>query len=180
MDEGSMSDQQATAETSVSQAKGEIIKESKRIEEDTLFSSKGHFFTAGFWSNFHLWIGLPTAVLAAVAGGVAWDGHTTVAGAIAIAVAGLTAVATFTNPNDKANAHLTAGNNYDALRNRARIFWTIDCWQETSERVLTEKLKDMSEEKNKLNRSCPQIPRWAHRRAQRGIEAGEAKHAVDK
>jgi hypothetical protein len=175
-----MTDEQTTSETSVSQAKDEIIKESKRIEEDTLFSSKGHFFAAGFWSNFHLWVGLPTAVLAAVASGVAWDGYGAVAGAMAIAVAGLTAIATFTNPNDKANAHLVAGNNYDALRNRARIFWTIDCWQETSERVLTEKLKDMSEEKNKLNRSCPQIPGWAYRRARQGIEGGEAEHATDK
>lgn len=61
--------QLATAETPVSKTKEEIIKESKRIEEGLLYSSKGHFAAAHFWNNFHLWIGIPMVLLSAIAGG---------------------------------------------------------------------------------------------------------------
>lgn len=169
-----------TGEIPASRAKDEIVKEAKRIEEDTLYSSKGHFAASYFWSNFHLWMGVPTAVLAGIVAALALSGEGLVGGAVAIVIAGLTAITTFINPNEKASAHLAAGNNFDALSNRARIFWTIDCWQEDSDRVLTEIVKDLSNQKAKLNMSSPQIPGWAYRKGRKGIEAGEAQHAVDK
>jgi hypothetical protein len=173
----------STAELTVSRAKDEIIKEAKRIEEDALYSSKGHFAAAQVWSNFHLWVGLPTALLAGVAAVSAlsqFDSRGIAAGIISIAVGGLTAVNTFMNPNERASIHLNAGNNYDALMNRTRIFWTIGCWLGESDDVLTSRLKDLSDEKDKLNKSCPQIPGWAYKAAKRGILAGEAVHSVDK
>ena len=47
--------------------KDNILKEARRIEEDSLYSAKGQFVAANFWTNFHLWIGVPTAILAAIA-----------------------------------------------------------------------------------------------------------------
>ena len=38
--------------------KEKIIKEARRIEEDLLYSSKGHFYAAQFWSKFHLVVGV--------------------------------------------------------------------------------------------------------------------------
>ena len=128
-----MSLQSSTSENLVSNTKEEIIKEAKRIEESTLYSAKGHFAAARFWTNFHLWIGLPTAVLAGIAAASAlaqFDHSNIVAGILSIIVAGLSAVMTFLNPNEKANVHLSSGNNYDALQNKTRIFWTIDCWRD--------------------------------------------------
>ena len=49
-----------------------------------------------------------------------------------------------------------------------------------SEQVLTERLKDLAHQKEKLNRGCPQIPSWAYERARKGIEAGEGGYTVDK
>lgn len=173
----------STAERSFSKTKDEIIKEAKRIEEGLLYSSKGHFAAAHFWSNFHLWVGIPVVVLSAVAGVSAlsqFDYKHVVAGLISIAVAALSGVMTFLNPNEKASAHLNAGNNYDSLQNKIRIFWSIDCWREESEQVLTEKLKYFSEQKDKLNQSCPQIPRWAYKIAKKGINEGEGNYTVDK
>jgi predicted DNA binding CopG/RHH family protein len=63
---------------------------------------------------------------------------------------------------------------------KARMFWTIECWQEESEAILTQKLKDLSEERNRLNRECPQVPRFAYLKAKRGITNGEATYEVDK
>jgi hypothetical protein len=178
-----MDKQATTAEKPVSKTKDEIIKEAKRIEEALLYSSKGNFTTARFWSSFHLWIGIPMVLMSAVAGASAlaqFDKNHFVAGILSILIAALSGVMTFLNPNAKAGAHLNAGNKYDSLMNKARIFWSIDCWQDESEQVLTEKLKYISEQKDNLNQTCPQPPKWAYKIAKRGIEAGEGDYKVDR
>ena len=83
--------------------------------------------------------------------------------------AGLAAVQTFLNPNEKSAAHLNAGNSYDALNGKVRIFWTVECWEAHPDRVLTEKLKNFASEKERLNWACPQIHSWAYRRAGVGL-----------
>ncbi|MDD3437568.1 MAG: SLATT domain-containing protein [Candidatus Gastranaerophilales bacterium] len=175
--------QPTTAEKPVSKTKDEIIKEAKRVEECLLYSSKGHFAASYFWGNFHLWIGVPVVLLSAVAGASAlsqFDPKHVIAGLISILVAALSGVMTFLNPNEKASVHLNAGNNYDSLMNKVRIFWSIDCWRDESEQVLTEKLKYISEQKDKLNQSCPQVPRWAYNIAKKGIRDGEGDYTIDK
>lgn len=162
--------------------KEKIIEEAKRIEEDSLYSAKGHFYAGQFWVNIHLWIGVPAAILAAIAGASAlsqFDYHNVIAGVLSIMVAALTAVATFLNPNEKANMHQVAGNNYNSLRNRARIFSEIEIENITDEKLLVKELKGLNSERDKLNKESPQIPRWAYKKARRGIKEGEASYRVD-
>jgi hypothetical protein len=177
-----MDNQPTTGEIPVSKAKDEIIKEAKRIEEALLLSSKRHFEAARVWSGFHLLLGIPVVAVSAVAGATAFaqfDVNHVIAGVLSLAVAGLTSVMTFLNPNAKAAAHQSAGNKYDSLMNKVRMFWCIDCWRGESEEVLTERLKYFSEQKDNLNLSCPQTPHIAYLLARRGIAAGEAKYRVD-
>ncbi len=172
-----------TAERAVSKTKKEIIKEAKRIEESLLHSSKGHFAAAHTWSHFHLIIGIPMVLLSGIAGAsalVQFDPSHVYAGSISILVAALSGVMTFLNPNEKTSIHLEAGNDYDSLMNKVRIFSSIDCWRDESEQVLTEKLKYFSEQKDNLNKKHPQIPFWAYFRAKRGIKNGEGDYMVDK
>jgi len=174
-------DKQFTSETSVSKTKQEIIKEAKRIEESTLFSSKGHFVAARIWTNFHFIVGIPIVTLAAVAASLSkLNEYQAAAGILSIVVAALSAVQTFLNPNDRSSRHLNAGNNYDALQNKVRVFWTIECWQDNSDKALTEKVKEFSNQKEKINHSSPQVPYWAYKIAKSGILAGEASYQVDK
>ena len=175
--------QPTTAEMAVSKTKEEIIKEAKRIEEALLYSSKGHFSASHIWGKFHLWIGIPMVLLSSVAGASAlsqFDPTHIIAGLCSILVVALSGVMTFLNPNEKVGAHLNAGNNFDSLMNKVRMFWCIDCWRDESEQVLTEKLKYFSEQKDKLNQTCLQIPRWAFKMAKRGIKDGEGDYIVDK
>lgn len=163
--------------------KDNIIKEARRIEEDTLYSAKGQFIAANFWTKFHLWMGVPTAILAAIAGASAlsqFENHNIVAGILAIMVAALTAVTTFLNPNEKANSHLNAGNKYNSLRNKARIFCEIDSCEETSIQELIKQLKELAKQRDELNQNSPQIPKKAYEKAKKGIEEGEADFKVDK
>jgi hypothetical protein len=172
----------ATAETVVSKTKNEIIKEAKRIEEALLFSSKGHFAAADFWTNFHLYIGIPMVLISAFAGAAAlaqFDPNHIYAGISSIIVAVLSGLLTYLNPNEKAAKHLSDGNDYDSLMNKVRIFWSIDCWGADSEQVLTKRLKDFSEQKDKLNKGSPQIPGWAYNRTKKGISDGQGDYTVD-
>ena len=160
-----------------------IINEAKRIEENCLHTSKSHFVVAHFWTKFHLLMGIPTAVLAAIAGTIAFASFkygNSIAGVLSIIVTILSAVATFLNPKECSNTHLTAGNNYDSLLTRVRIFWTIDCRREESIDILSDKLKDFAVERDRLNRDCPQPSKWAYKKAKKGIEEGEAKYQIDK
>ena len=171
-----------TGEKPVSKTKDEIIKEAKRIEEACTYSAKGHFEAARFWSNFHLYLGIPIVVFSAVAGATALSQFVNskiIAGLLSILVAVLSGLMIFLNPNEKSGTYLNAGNNYDSLQNKVRMFWSIDCWREKSDDILTEKLRYYSEQKDKLNQACPQIPWFAYQSAKRGIERGEANYKVD-
>jgi hypothetical protein len=178
-----MTTEETTTEKAVSVPKKEIIKEAKRIEENCLHTSRSHFKAAQFWTNFHLWMGIPTVILAGIAGTLAFADfrhHDTYAGILAMVIVVFTSVTTFLNPKERANIHLTSGNNYDSLLSRVRIFHTIDCRTENPEELLADRLKSFADERDRLNRDCPQPPKWAHERAKKGINEGEADYKVDK
>lgn len=175
-----------TSELPPSKVREEIIREAKRLEESTLFSMKGHHTAASGWSNRHLWLGLPVVVISALVGAATFSQYAetypevkVIAGLLSLAVAILSGITTFLNPNDRENSHLTAGHAFDKLNNDARLFWSVDCWQGDSDAVLTSQLKELVEQKNQLNANSPQVPNWAYRKAKAGIVAGEAKFEVD-
>lgn len=175
-----MDTQLTTAEIPITITKEAIIREAKRIEESCLYTSKGHLVASSFWNNFHLWIGVPTTIIALVAGILSFSKDYINVGILSIIVAILTSLSTFLNPKERANSHFAAGNNHDSLLTKARIFWTIECKRENSVEILESKLKDLSGQRERLNRDCPQIPKWAYKKAKKGIEDGEANYVVDK
>lgn len=158
----------------------ELIGEAGRIEEDAIHSAKGHFEGSDIWAYRNLCIGLPTTILAGVAGVTALTNHPIVGGILALLVAGSSAVQTFLNPADRSAAHLKAGNAYKALQNDARIFRSIDCVQRVTDPKLIAELKALNDRRNALNVESPQFSRTAFERARKGIKAGEATYAVDK
>lgn len=171
-----------TGERPISRPKQEVIKEAQRIEESLLHSSKGHYAAASRWAGFNMIVGLSMAIISAVAGAAAlqaWDTTGLVAGICSFFVVVLSSLMTFLNPNDRASAHRNAGHSYDALMNKVRIFYTIECWRTEAEDILADKLVQLSTSKDELNAKCPQIPRWAYKKAKKGIDAGEGAYAVD-
>jgi hypothetical protein len=162
--------------------KPRIVDEAKRIEEDSVYSAKGHFEAARKWRRVHRCLGLPAVVLAALSGVSAltqFEGHEIITAFMAILVTALTAVITFLNPNEKACSHQDAGNRYNALKNSVRIFREIDIENTGSIDDLTKELKKFSKVRNELNQNTLQIPRDAFERAKRGIERGEVDYKVD-
>src|SRR5215475_6229450 len=93
----------------------EIIREAKRLEENSLYSCKGHHYAARGWRNRHLWLGIPTVVIAAIVGAAAFSQYAKeyplvaiLGGFLSIVVAVLSGITTFLNPNELQAAHLTA------------------------------------------------------------------------
>jgi hypothetical protein len=161
--------------------KESIKNEIKRVEEDSLYSSKGHFVAAGRWNRLSICLGLPVAVLSAVGGASAFgsfDNHAVVAGVISIVVTVLVAANTFLDPGKKSQVHFQYGNNYNALRNKARILAEIKSSGLSSEELMVE-LETLNEQRDEFNSSAPQIPFWAFTKARAGIEEGQAEYKVD-
>ncbi len=173
----------STGERPVSLARDKIIAEAKRLEEAVLYSAKGHFEAERGWSKVHVCLGIPLVLFAAAASAsflAKIDDSGIIASSLSFIVLLLSAVTTFMNPQDKVTAHHTAGSAYDALLSTVRIFHTIECATEPDDGILTARLKAYTDQKSRLNESCPAPPRWAYQRAKKGIEDGEASYAVDR
>lgn len=153
--------------------------EAFRVEEDALYSARAHFEAASQWDHIHYRMGVPTTVLAAVAGGSAIAEYTVIAAVVGICVTVLSALSVFLNPSERSAQHHNAGTRFNEVRNLARVFREIDAQTAVGEASLVDRLKALGAQRDELNKASPQIPRWAFERARRGIEAGEASHAVD-
>lgn len=167
--------------------KDNLILEARRIEEDALYSSKGHYAAADRWRSLHLWIGVPTAVLTGLAGLVIVGAPSEVQGIpvdlvfglVAIAGAVSTAVMTFLGPEKRSTAHHTAADRYNALKGRARRFRDIDALRSFTDEELSDRLESLIAERDSLNQSSPLIPARAFNQAKKNIEAGQATYEVD-
>lgn len=161
--------------------RGAVVDELRRIEEDVLYSSKGHFNATERWKTLNFALGVPTAVMSGLAGASAlsqFDHHNVVAGVLALLVAAVTAVITFLNPSEQSVTHKGFGNRYNALKNRCRVAANVDSRQ-VSVDELRQRLDELSAERDQLGADAPGIPRWAFTKARRGIEQGEAQYKID-
>lgn len=156
-----------------------IVTEVLRIEEDTLYSAKGHLEAARLWSSAHFYIGIPTTLIAAIAGVTALKSQPIVAAVLAMTVAASSALLTFLNPRERGATHLRAGNLYKALSNDARIFREVRCRQIDADAVLAKELDNLNSRRSKLNEESPPISRRAFKRGRQGIQDGEATYDAD-
>lgn len=154
----------------------EYQKEGARIEEDSIHSAKGHYNTSDRWRHVHLWIGIPNAILAAVAGLKAFEGADIMAGTLALIVAAIAALYTFLNPGDRASTHRRCAGEYLSLRNQSRIFVNITSRSSDSDHEIKTRFEELVSKRDNLNATSPQIPDWAFKKAKSGIDAGEATY----
>lgn len=175
----------STSEAAPSKARAEIAIEASRIEEGALFSSKRHFETARIWSWFHWITGLPLVILAALGNAnpdtlAVVDSIAEVSKYIPLSLLLLSVLSTFFDAQKKMVAHHATGNAYDALMTEVRIFRTIGCASDESDKVLTAQLENLSNQKNRLNETSPATPWLAYQLAKFGIWRGQGEYAVDK
>lgn len=134
-----------TGTTSVDQVKiSALRREAERLEEDTLYSSKGHFNAEDTWVRRHYWLGVPATVLGAVAAATLIKNQPDLATVFTLLASLLTGLMTFLKPNERAALHRAAAGQFLALRNEARFFREIERLESDRLDELPARLKALS------------------------------------
>jgi hypothetical protein len=156
-----------------------LADEARRIEEDTEHSFKGHYNAAARWARYHLWIGSPSALLAAIAGVAAFKDQPELAFALALVSTAFTTVLTFLKPSERSEIHKTVAGQYQALRNQARIFREIDLMDGMSPDEAKARLLELARARDELNQTAPDPGRRNYELAKQDIDSGRARYRVD-
>jgi hypothetical protein len=160
--------------------KEKISTELLRMEEDCAHSAKAHFNACVRWTRWNYAFGIPSVILSAAAGAAFFKDYATIAGMMSSAVTVLTALMTFLKPSERSSEHKNSGDQYLSLRNDARVFREIEMIQVADEAAAIAGMNGFTTRRNELNQASPQFSNGDFERARRGINAGEALHAVDK
>src|SRR5204863_6141172 len=102
-----------------------VATEAKRIERETRSAALAHRMATSAWRRIYFVLGVPTTVLAAVAGASALAHYRVVAAVFALSAAVASALMTFMNPAGQVADHRKAGSRYQAIGNRARLLWQV-------------------------------------------------------
>lgn len=156
-----------------------LVAECRRIEEDAEHSSKGHYNAGDRWGRYHLFIGLPAAIVAAIAGAAAFKDCPELAGSLALVSTALTTVLTFLKPSERAEMHKSVGSQYHALRNQTRIFREIELSDGLDAETAKGRLLELARIRDELNAASPGIPRRDYEKATQDIDAGRSRYRVD-
>jgi hypothetical protein len=163
----------------MSEVVARLAAEAARIEEDTEHSFKSHYNAAARWAGYHLWIGLPSALVAALAGAAAFKSQPELAGALALVSTALTTVLTFLKPSERAELHKAVAGQYQALRNQARVFREIGLMDDVTHDEAKTRLFELVKARDDLNQGSPGIARRDYELAKKDIDGGRARYRVD-
>ncbi|NVK36168.1 MAG: SLATT domain-containing protein [Rhodobacteraceae bacterium] len=154
-----------------------VTEEARKLTVDVLYSEKGHFAAASFWSKLYFCLGLPAAVLAAAAGAIFFGkSDDLIPGLFAFGAAILTAVTTFLNPQERADKHHLAGIQYSNLRRELRQFVQIELNSEIDSDKKQEKLKKFTKQIHSVQSQSPAIPYFSWKSAKKMLQQGSAEY----
>ncbi|MBA5249072.1 MAG: SLATT domain-containing protein [Gammaproteobacteria bacterium] len=156
-----------------------IKKECLRIEEDAVYSAKGHYNASDFFKKVHYFIGIPMVFFSAWAGVDVFNNNANYAGYLAFFTATLAALQTFISPDDKAVKHKNSGDEFNSLKNNTRMLREIEI-NILPEKKRLEKIRSLSNKRDELNKISLQIPKYAFKKAKKGIDEGQAEYLADK
>jgi len=161
--------------------KKEIKIECKRMEEDSLHTSRNHFISGNFWRSIYLFFGITNTLVAALAGSIAlyFEEEITLVAFLAIIVAIISGIITFLNPSEKASKYKSKGDEFLALRSEFRIFRNIDILNLEDINEIKAKFDFLVNKKNQLTKSSLPISKRHYEKAKKGIENGEAEYEAD-
>jgi hypothetical protein len=154
--------------------------ELSRIEEAAMYAGQAQFEQAKYWRAVNLCLGVPAAILAAIAGGTALASTAgrVPAGIVALVAAGLSAITTTLNAAQRTEQAQAAGNLYLALQSDARIAREADLPRQSFDDA-REVLAELRKRQDDINASSALPARFAYWRAKKNIESGGQSYAVD-
>jgi hypothetical protein len=137
--------------------------EANEMESVCKRRSLGHRRACNSWNTVNYLLGLPSTVLAAVAGTASFvAGHHVLAGVLALSAAVLSGLSTFLNPAQNARLHQHAAASYGALQGQFRRFSSIDLLLPGEDVAgLDAELNAAVSKFNEVDAASPPIPAWA-------------------
>ncbi|SKB11415.1 conserved hypothetical protein [Planktothrix sp. PCC 11201] len=131
--------------------------------------SQAHIDVSIRWSTAHLYIGIPSTILAAIASVQAINSlggeYQLLSVVIAVLVAILAPLLTFLDPNGRANNHLNASRVYEQMADQYDSF-TLKCRLEP--RSIQEEFNDLTQLNSiysESKKNLPACPEWAYQKA---------------
>jgi hypothetical protein len=160
--------------------KNAMRSELLRIEEDLLWSEKANFQLCSIWSSLYWFLGVPSALLAALTGLSAtevlladWTGY------LGLGTTVFTTLATVINPTKRSQHAHQSGVGYSDLRSRVRRFRELRL-EFSEDYKFFDEVEAFGREKSELQRQSPHtggLPYWL---AKRSIEYQRTHiHKVD-
>jgi hypothetical protein len=162
-----------------------LWQEASRVIIDSTYSGREHQAVGNRWEVINRWLGIPAAVVGALAGAGAavsalTNGAKALTAMLALVAAGLSAARTFLRPDETAEAHGLKGDRFISLRNDAQSFQHVDLRSSLSDDALRDRCAQLCERRNVLRESPPRhLPAWAYKKAKDGIAAGESGYEND-
>ena len=159
-----------------------IRNEAKHIHGASYWAAERHYAAETPWYQANYWLGVPTVVLAAIASASAfsnWKGGVA-AGLLSIAVAVLSSLNTFLNPNKKANAHHSSAKAYESLYHAAGYFYRIESLKDGANVTdLEKRLAKLSKDLDELNKNSLALSGQAYRVAEEKIRKNRGEVVRD-
>ena len=152
-----------------------IELETREIEDDCRVAVRCHAYAASKWTYVYYMLGLPTVILAALAGLSAINKQNVLAAVLAIAVTIFAAANTFLNAGEQSNAHAKKRSEYEQLKNEIRQYRHITLGMGLPDHQLIDELTQYSHRRDVLNIESPQVTHRAYRHAKEKAQAATAR-----
>jgi hypothetical protein len=157
--------------------KRSVASELTRLENDCLRRGEAQTGAARRWRRYHYCTGIAAVALSILAG-VAFSGaYPVFAAALSALLAALTAAMTFLKTSGRAFAHETAGNQYRALGEEARIFREIHLFHVCDDQSAVVGLDAFVKRRNELDEACHRVCRCDEKKA-REDDVGKTTHVA--
>jgi hypothetical protein len=149
-----------------------LIENLEALAKDSFIQIESYNYMVNYWTNFYLYSGILTTLLAAIASASSLSKliETNIAaGTLSAGVAIISGVTTFINPSDNAGQHRKAKDKFVLIYTKARNV-AVDSYLEESNEVmqkLKDELKDLSNKIAEATQTSPQIPEWVRKIAER-------------
>ncbi|BBY67238.1 SLATT domain-containing protein [Mycolicibacterium helvum] len=159
-----------------------ITAELERLEEDMLFTEKGHFVAAEELKKAHMWLGLIATVSAAAAAAtIVADKSPVLSGGLALLAALASAILTFVKPEETAAQHLSAARALGAIRVVARQHREVDLHPDAAEDHAAWRgyVTTIGTAKTESDAAAPSISDRRFEKARQKIRAGHFNHGEE-
>ena len=156
-----------------------VEDELNRLEEDILYTEKGHFAASSEHGRVHLILGLLATITSAIAATtIIGKSDPWIPGILALIAAVASAVLTFVKPDERAAQHLQSGRALGALRVRIRQTRAIELPADNAVDAATWKatIEDLTTQKADIDSAAPPVSDRIFKKAQQKIRQGDFKH----